>query len=357
MPTVCLHPLRGWIVVALLGVSMAIGCSTTTHQVAAPASPAVMSGGFPVPRELSKVILPTYRIEPPDVLMIEAIHVVPRPPYRLRTLDVLALHVEGTPADTPLSGPFSVEPGGLIKLGTTYGSVKVAGLTVEEAQRAIDAHLRNYLREPRVSASLADVAGKQQIAGEHLVGPDGNVTLGSYGSVMVVGLTVAEAKAAIEHHLSMFLELPEVSVDVFGYNSKVYYVLTQGAGTGDQLYRFPVTGNETVLDAISQINGLTQVSSKKIWIARPSQNCEQVQILPVSWNSITAQASANTNYQILPGDRVFIAEDRMVAFDNSLAKITAPLERIMGFVLLGTGTTTRLSGNVLRGGGNQGNTF
>ncbi|MBN2021385.1 MAG: polysaccharide biosynthesis/export family protein [Pirellulales bacterium] len=327
------------------------GCQTT------PSRPAVPVDGVPMPRELCKVVLPTYRIEPPDVLMIDAVHIVPKSPYHLRTLDALALQVGGALTDAPIEGVFPIEPGGIVKLPPAYGSVRVAGLTIEEAEKAIEAHLRNYLREPRVSASLAQMAGQQQITGEHLVGPDGTVTLGSYGSVPVVGLTISEARAVLEHHLSTYLDNPEISVDVFGFNSKVYYIVTQGAGTGDRLYRFPVTGNETVLDAISQINGLEQVSSKRIWIARPSQGVEPVTILPVSWESITACASANTNYQILPGDRVFIAEDRLVAFDTSLGKIIAPLERIMGFTLLGTGTATRLSGPVLKGGGNPTNNF
>ena len=133
-------------------------------------------------------------------------------------------------------------------------------------------------------------------------------------------------------------------------------MVTQGAGTGDRVYRFPITGNETVLDAISQINGLEEVSSKRIWIARPTEQPGKVQVLPVKWHAITATASTGTNYQVLPGDRVFIAEDKMIALDTSVGKFTAPFERIMGFTLLGTGTVTRLSGPVLQGGGNrQGN--
>ncbi len=54
----------------------------------------------------------------------------------------------------------------------------------------------------------------------------------------------------------------------------------------------------------------------------------------------------------MPGDRVFIAEDKLVAWDTHIAKVVAPLERIMGFTLLGVGTATRLSGRVLTGGGN-----
>ena len=99
-------------------------------------------------------------------------------------------------------------------------------------------------------------------------------------------------------------------MDIYAYNSKVYYIISQGAGLGDRLLRMPITGNETVLDAIAQTNGLSQVSSKKIWIARPTPNgCDQ--ILPVSWDAITRGATTATNYQILPGDRVYIAEDKL----------------------------------------------
>jgi polysaccharide biosynthesis/export protein len=321
-----------------------------TTEYEAPPSP-------PVPRELCKAVLPTYIIEPPDVLTIDAIHVVPRPPYRLRTLDAIAIQVQGVPADMPISGVFPVEPGGLVRLGTRYGAVRVAGLTVEQAENTIREYLRQFVVEPVVTASLADMATKQQIAGQHLVGPDGTVTLGSYGSVQVIGMTIQQAKAAIEEHLSQSLDAPEVSVDVFAYNSKVYYIVTQGAGLGDSVYRFPSTGNETVLDAISQINGLNFNCSKRIWIARPTDEPGKVQVLPVAWDAITAQACATTNFQVLPGDRVFVAEDQLVAFDTGLGKLTAPFERMMGFSLLGVGTVTRFSGPVLKGGGNANGSF
>jgi len=55
-----------------------------------------------IPRELCKSVLPIYRIEPPDVLMIDAVHVVPRPPYHLRALDLLYITVQGTLPDAPI---------------------------------------------------------------------------------------------------------------------------------------------------------------------------------------------------------------------------------------------------------------
>jgi polysaccharide export outer membrane protein len=310
-----------------------------------------------LPRELCKTVLPAYVIEPPDVLVIDAIHVVPRPPYRLRTLDVIALQVQGVPSDMPIAGTYPIEPGGVIRLGPRYGTVRVADMTIEQAEESIREYMKQFVREPLVTASLAEMATKQQIAGQHLVGPDGTVTLGSYGSVRVVGMTVQQAKASIEQYLSQFLDNPEISLDVFAYNSKVYYIITQGAGMGDGVFRVPVTGNETVLDAIAQINGLNFNTSKHIWIARPTDEPGKVQMIPVDWDGITSQACASTNYQIMPGDRVFVAEDKLVAFDTGLAKLTAPLERIMGFSMLGAGTVTRFSGPVLRGGGNANSSF
>jgi len=168
----------------------------------------------------------------------------------------------------------------------------------------------------------------------------------------VVGRTVKEAQEAIERNLSQYLSDPQIAVDVFAYNSKKYYVITEGAGMGDIVSSFPVTGNETVLDAISNVNGLDSVSSKKIWVARPSSDNCKVKILPVDWRAITAQGATATNYQLMPGDRVFIAEDNLIAFDNSLGKVLAPVERLMGFAMLGVSTMTRFSGRVLRGGGN-----
>ncbi len=104
--------------------------------------------------------------------------------------------------------------------------------------------------------------------------------------------------------------------------------------------RLPITGNETVLDAISQIQGLSQLSSKNIWIARPAPGgfgCEQ--ILPVNYVAITRGGVTDTNYQLMPGDRVFIAEDPVLAFAGFLNRMITPVERVVGFGSLVASTT------------------
>lgn len=304
---------------------------------------------FDVPRELDKTTLPAYRIEPPDILSIDVVQQVSEADYLLHAADTLMLNVSGTFPEEPIAGTYPIEAGGVIQLGFSYGTVQIAGMTVAQATKAIESHLLTVLRAPRVTLALRNVAGVQRISGEHLVGPDGTVTLGRYGSVCVVGQTLQEAQQTLANYLSAYFNQPEVSVSVYSFNSKVYYVITQGGGQGDGLARFSYTGNETVMDAISQINGLSQVSSTRIWIARPGKDASgENQILPVDWIGITQRGEVETNYQMLPGDRLFIAHDRMVAFDGALGKLTAPFERVFGFTLLGTTTAARLSGKVLQ---------
>ena len=291
------------------------------------------------PRELCKVSLPTYRIEPPDILNIEMLKLVPKPPYRSETYDVLEIHVTNTLPEQPIDNYYIVEAEGVINLGPAYGTVRVVGMTLDETKKAIEKSLGQLLREPEVSVKLAKVSGAQPVTGQYLVAPDGTINLRQYGLVHVAGLTVTEARLAMQKHLAEFLDSPELSVDVQAYNSKVYYVITAGAGLGDNVRRFPVTGNETALDAISQVNGLSQLSSMNIWIARPAPGgfgCEQ--ILPIDWVAITRGAATGTNYQVLPGDRIYIQDDQMVLLANVVNKVIAPFERVMGFVGLSTST-------------------
>ncbi len=313
----------------------------------------------PVPKELNKVSLPPYVIEAPDILVIDAIRVIPLPPYRVEALDVLYVSAkkESVFETDPINGVYQVDPDGTINLGPAYGgSVRVADLTTEEIQKAITAKLKQYVKDPQLTVSLAQSRGVQQIAGQHIVRPDGTVGLGSYGSVYVAGMTIAQAKAAIESHLSRYLYRPEVAVDVYAFNSKWYYVITDFAGAGEQVARLSHTGNETVLDAVSQIGGLSAVSSKKLWVARPAPTeCGNDQILPVDWCGITRRGEVKTNYQIMPGDRIYILAQPLSKFDVYYARLTAPIIRTMSMGLYGASTYNALAniGNV-GGNGNGG---
>ncbi len=115
-------------------------------------------------------------------------------------------------------------------------------------------------------------------------------------------------------------------------NSKVYYVITKGAGYGDNIQRFSVTGNETVLDAVAQIHGLTPTSGAKIWIERAkSRYSSGEKTLEVKWDEIT-QGRGNAKCQILPGDRVYIDQAKEIAKDPKKPETPAePLPNTTNF--------------------------
>lgn len=309
-----------------------------------------------MPREQAKVSLPDYIIEPPDVLTIETLSLVPKAPYHLRVFDVLTINSAGLSAEEPIAGDYPIQPNGMIELGHSYGPIQAAGHTTEELQTIILAKLAKLYTSPSVWVTLHELGARQQIAGEHLVAPDGKVNLGTYGRVRVVGMTIEEAQAAVQEHLSQYLEQPEIAIDVLGYNSKVYYVVTQGAGFGDQVVILPARGNETVIDAIGQVQGLQSTSSTRMWIARPGHNdCGGDQILPIDWLAVTQRGDTTTNYQIMPGDRLYVSEDKLVAFDTALGKLISPVERVLGVTLLGTNTAQRIvffKQSASNGGGN-----
>lgn len=322
--------------------------------------------GNGVPRELRMVSQHDYRVEPPDVLLIEAANNL-RPANDVigagETLIVQASRTIPTSEDDSpiqrqfksIDGPYVIGTDGYLNLGPEYGKVLSAGQTLSEIQRRVEIHLKRILTNPQVLVTLPDPSAKQAVAGQHLVRPDGTVGLGIYGGVYVAGMTLAEAKLAIERHLQPHMHKPQVSVDVLGYNSKAYYVIADGGGAGNQVYKMPSTGNDTVLGAIAQIKGLPTVSnSGKIWVARPSANsCNADQVLHVDWDGISMGGDTSTNYQLFPGDRLYVQSDGWIRFDTNFAKITAPIERILGIAILGNGAVQGIQngGNGVAGGG------
>ena len=91
-----------------------------------------------------------------------------------------------------------------------------------------------------------------------------------------------------------------------------------------------------MLDAVSNIGGLSAVSSKKLWVARPAPtDCGNVQILPVDWCGVTMRGEVKTNFQLLPGDRVFIMSQPLTTIDTLYARMLAPVQRTLGLAVYG----------------------
>ncbi|WP_435017369.1 polysaccharide biosynthesis/export family protein [Tundrisphaera sp. TA3] len=256
---------RRWIgSLALLAALMATGCQTVK-------TPEEQIAKSNIPRELDKVSMPDYVVEPPDILIVEVLEALP---------------------GRPITGERLVRPDGKISLGF-YGDVYVAGLTLDEIKEKIILHLRKDLTD--------EVLGLVRLNNE-------------------TGQTeeVEPAKTS------------RVFVDIGSYNSKVYYVQGDVGSPG----RLPITGNETVLDAIQYAGGLIPTASvpniRLVRPAPPGACCEQT--LPINITAIVNAGDTTTNYQLMPGDRIVVYRDPIVRTTLFIDRLAAPFNSVLNTI-------------------------
>ncbi len=321
---------------ALLGLSL-LGTGCLGHRGAMLTTP-------DLPRELSMVTHPPHIIEPGDTLIMTLLSLpLPKPPYRIRILDELRIFVITKPPDaieaTGLAPEdiYIVEPEGVIRFPGTLGNIKVVNLTLDEAGKIIREQAMKppvKLKDPVVLVTLHRGRELEPIPDTAVVRPDGTISLGGYGAIHVAGLSEQQARVAIEEHLSEFLITPELSLEVSSTNYKSFYLVIERADGGHSVSRVPLAGKENVLDIMAAIEGVpVGANTHRIWVARPAPSdagCDQV--LVVNWADIVERGRTATNYQLLPGDRLFIKSDPWLKVDTFLAKVYAPFERTANFV-------------------------
>jgi polysaccharide export outer membrane protein len=261
----------GWIMI--LAVCAACGCQTVR-------TPEEKIANSNIPTEFKKVSMPDYVVEPPDLVLVEVLEALP---------------------GRPISGERLVRPDGKISLGF-YGEVYVAGLTISEMKEKIIFHLRKYLTDEVLGLIQLDESQQPK--------------------------TDAAGKPLLIENLQ---DCDRVFVDVTAYNSKKYYVLGDVAAPG----QLPITGNETVLDAINFAGGLIPTAApQNIRLVRPAPPgacCEQ--LLPVNLAAITSGGDPTTNYQLMPGDRIIVYRDPIVRTTVFIDRLAAPFQTVLNSML------------------------
>ena len=262
----------GWL--SVLTLLATCGCQTVR-------TPEEKIANGNIPREFQKVNMPDYVLEPPDLVLVEVLEALP---------------------GRPISGERLVRPDGKISLGF-YGDVYVAGLTMAEVKEKIILHLRKFLTDEALG--LIDVDPE---TAEPVIDPKTNKP------------KLIEPK-----------DSATVFCDVTAYNSKNYYVLGDVLITG----KLPITGNETVLDAINFAGGLMPTAApaniRLVRPAPPGACCEQV--LPINMAAITSGGDPTTNYQIMPNDRIIVYRDPIVRLTVFIDRLAAPFQTVLGTIL------------------------
>lgn len=211
----------------------------------------------------------------------------------------------------------------LFALGLSSTGCGLLGSHSSQQQGVVDPHqpkelemvsMPPYVIEPpdELEVSVRPAAIEMPLTSA-TVQADGVVDLGFVGDVYLAGLTLAQAEQKIAEHLEPFArekrikEPVEVSVRlVSGSQSKYFYVMgvvtTQG--------KFPIVGNETVLDALLTAGLLTKSQPSQAYLVRPHPVNGRDQILKIDWDGIRDRGDTMTNYQIFPGDRLIVPGGR-----------------------------------------------
>ena len=167
--------------------------------------------------------------------------------------------------------------------------------------------LPSYIVQPGDVVLVEPVAldSPLRFPADQTVLPDGTIDLGRFGRLRVAGKTLEQIESDVRGAVAALEKTPsEINVRLVNAQSAVYYVLGEVNSAGS----FPLVGNETVLDAILIAGGLTDRASPcNIILARPSGPHSCRTVIPICYRHITQQGDTATNYQIMPGDRVYVA--------------------------------------------------
>lgn len=163
-----------------------------------------------------------------------------------------------------------------------------------------------YIVEPGdvLLVQPVDLDSPVRLPGDQPVLPDGTINLARYGRLVVAGKTVGEIETLVQAAVrAQTKDAGFIAVRLVARQSKVYYVLGEVNSPG----AFQLSGRETVLDALMAAGGLTDNASRgNIILSRPSRpNCCRV-VLPVCFNQIVQLGDTTTNYQMAPGDRIYV---------------------------------------------------
>ncbi len=243
--TVLIASQSGCRTAASMGLPVAAGGHTLLSHAKMQRQTAGHASG--VPTEFAKTSLPAHRVEAGDVLVIEP---------------------NDFNSPVRLSSDQTVQQDGTIELGA-YGRLQVAGMSAEEIQGRV-----------QQAVTTQEVAKEQS-----------RVALAAHRS-KGLGVPIEDSEP-VDYG---------VTVRLVNKDSTLYYVMGEVNAPGS----YPLVGHETVLDAVIAAGGLSDRSNDhKIILTRP-QPGQDALIVPICYQQILQLGDVSTNYQLMPGDRIYV---------------------------------------------------
>jgi len=234
-----------------------------------------------VPKELEKQALGTYIVEIGDTLLVEPVKF---------------------DATIRLPGDQIVKPDGHISLGE-FGRFYAANKTLEQIQLEIQSTIDRKIRSEKLDAfNETEAPGQADSDDLEFATTSRRLKLVQQDDESISD-DEEKRLLQLEKEISDEIDKNQVSVRLINWESKKFFVLGEVNSPGS----FTFSGNETVLDAIVEAGGLASNANRhQIIVARPT-TCDSCRIvMKVCFDQVVQLGDASTNYQIQPGDRIFI---------------------------------------------------
>lgn len=167
----------------------------------------------------------------------------------------------------------------------------------------------------------------------------GEITVPLLKNFYVVGLTAREAEVKMENLLreGQYIDDPHVSVFIAEHKSNVVSVMGYVNDPGV----YELIGRRTLLDALAYAKGLTAEAGTLVHVAR-TENDETKNSYIVDLDELLASSNPSDNFEIKPGDLVYVPEASNIFVDGAVVN--------PGAYPINSGETTLSQTIVLAGG-------
>lgn len=137
------------------------------------------------------------------------------------------------------------------------------------------------------------------------VNANGTISMPLIGEVKVGGMTLIEAQAAIEGKLAKFLVSPQVSLFIEEYGNKTVFVMGEVQRPGS--LPIPTESRMTVLEAISTAGGFTPIAAQDR--TRVLRNVNGVSVsYTIEIKAITQQGQKEKDMVLEPNDVIYVPQ-------------------------------------------------
>jgi polysaccharide export outer membrane protein len=141
----------------------------------------------------------------------------------------------------------------------------------------------------------------QEMSGDFVVRPDGQITLPLLNDIQAAGLTPDQLRDALTKAAAKLIEDPAVTVGIKAINSRKVFITGMVAKSG----AYPLTAPTTVAQLIAVAGGLHEFAdSKNIMIVR-TENGKQV-AFKFNYKDFSKGKNLKQNIELKPGDQVIV---------------------------------------------------